>query len=391
MASGIESLYESRARQQGWSANINTPEQERQSHRRRKKTAVAIPDSSRTVKDWFLTEPERAKVLEIVKYVSETGKAHLHPDVTYAPIVKGSRIKYLEVFSLVEKFKYDEDNWCVCAACPHDFPQFKNQGIVAWLEDDRTIKIIGWDCFKRHDPDAHRAAEAIYHQDKAKRSDEEYLLRRAHLIPLLATDVAHDAAIARAFDGVRAKFHAAIHVHKLTELYRHVQKGQLKLEVRKRQHTYGGGSKTVTTHPLYASIKGYAFLSTKGGNFGHKFAAVAAVLRELEARNLTPERVVSMSDAEKGKAAGDLGTALADLRSVRLELEDAREFIGPITGRTMQRWSREPNTTYAMLFEYDEVAMRIGMSPLDCTVVEIPVEARERLSGLPDIAPKRRN
>ena len=132
-----------------------------------KRTPVEVPDSAREVKARFWEEPDRALVLEIVRRVSQTGDAFAHPDVTYGPIPDDADVVFLEVFSLDEKFATDEDLWCVCAACPHDFPQFKNNGVVVWLRQEGTIKIVGWDCFKSHNPEAHAKAAAQLEVDRA--------------------------------------------------------------------------------------------------------------------------------------------------------------------------------------------------------------------------------
>jgi hypothetical protein len=221
-----------------------------------KRKPVVIPASARAIKAKFWSEPDRAKVKEIAHYITETGEAHLHPDVTYAPIPKDADVRFLEVFSLAEKFQYDEDKWCVCAACPHDLPQFKNDGVVCWLPEEGTIKIVGWDCFKARNPEAHKKAADRYQAQKKSRNDEAYLLGRLFYVPILLGDLDHDIVVAEAFENVRTAFHIALHEHGLRDLSRHVMHGKLRLDVRRRDGLAGNAE--------YATISGDQFLSNKG-------------------------------------------------------------------------------------------------------------------------------
>lgn len=357
-----------------------------------KRTPVDIPDSARHVKANFWDEPERGLVLTIARYVSLTGEAHTHQDVTYGPIPQDADVRFLEVFSLDEKFKHDVDRWCVCSACPHDLPQFKNDGVVCWLPREGTIKIVGWDCFKRHNPEAHRKAAARYELDRAKRSDEKYLLARLYNVPILLSDLNIDVAIAHAVEIVRRDFHAALISQKLTDLPRHMKKGVLRLDESKMQISHGTGSRrTVRTKPEYATIKGCKFLEGTSRSLTERLERVRTLLTSLNFGNRWEDAVMTMTDHEKADAAQAFGTALKDWGDVRADITEMRRFLGYATGKTIQAWSMKPNPTYPMFFEFTEAAIRIGMSPTRNVVVNIPVAALEALSVLPDMGSARRH
>src|SRR5262245_45089695 len=103
-------------------------------HEPRRRTLIEVPASARELKPLFVERPNRAKVLEIVRHVVATGESHTHPEVTYARIAPGTEVVFLEKFSIHEKFAHDEDRWCLCAACGHDYPQFKNDGVLLWVK-----------------------------------------------------------------------------------------------------------------------------------------------------------------------------------------------------------------------------------------------------------------
>lgn len=355
----------------------------RDDQRATKRKPVDIPRSAREVKAKFWTEPDRAKVKEIARHIIETGEAHTHPDVTYGPISEDADVRFLEVFSLAEKFQYDVDHWCVCAVCPHDLPQFKNNGVICWLPKEGTIKVAGWDCFKRLNPELHRKAEARYHAQRKSRSDEAYLLSRLCYVPVLISDLDHDLKVAKAFENVRAAFHSALRQHGLTELPRHTAYGNLKLDRRGRSGISGKDD--------YAIIKGETFLSSKGGAFSAMLARSRQALANLDFGAMWEHAIYAMSDTEKAHNVTVFGGAMTSWKRAVEDLERMRAFIRPSTGRALERWSLEPETSFPMLFEYAQEQIRIGLSPTRSTVIVIPEQARADLSTPPDMGPALKN
>lgn len=321
-----------------------------------KRTPVEIPDSSREVKARFWDEPPRAKVLEIRKYVSETGKAHLHPDVTYTPIIPGNDIRFLEVFDLVEKFKYDEDNWCVCAACKHDLPQFKEGGIICWFPSEGIIRIIGGDCYKRLNPERHHAAWKQYEADTRQRNDETYLLGALPVVPQLIDAMDHDAQIADALDKVRDGILRALDTYEI-DLWPHIKDGKLKKQEKTRQIVHGRGeARTVVAKTVHAPVRGHKFLDPRYGKLAPRFRAAA---RTISTINLDPPheaKVLAMSDEERRQSVGVLSKALKEIHGLRRELEDARKLISHESKATFRTWSSLPE-------HHDSILLRIHRHP----------------------------
>lgn len=351
----------------------------RDDQRSTKRKPVDIPPSALVVKAKFWTEPDRAKVKEIAQYIIETGEAHTHPDVTYGPISKDSDVRYLEEFSLAERFQYDEDHWCVCAVCPHDLPQFKNDGVICWLPKEGTIKVAGRDCFKRLNPEMHRKAQAHYQARKKSRSDEAYLLSRLYHVPVLLGDLDHDIKVAKSFENVRAAFHSALRQHGLTELAKHTSYGKLKLDRR--------GRKGITGKDDYAFIEGAIFLSNTGGGFSSMLTRSRQALAKLDFGAMWEHAIYAMGDKEKAHNATMFGGAMTSWKRAVEDLERMRAFIRPSTGRALERWSLEAETSFPMLFEYAQEQIRIGLSPTRSTVIVIPEQARADLSTPPDMGP----
>lgn len=354
---------------------------------------VDIPASAREVKARFLDEPDRTLVLAIAKYVSETGEAHTHPSVTYTPVTRDCEVRYLQDFELHERFHADEDHWCVCAACPHDYPQFKKHGMIVWLPQEGTIKIIGGDCFKRLNPEAHARAEARWKADREQRSNEEYLLARLWQVPILADAIKHDLAIARAFDRVRTDFHVAIVKERLEELSRHVTGDKLIKLTRVIRNTHGTGSRqSITTREVYAEIKGATeFFDRAASSFSKRLATVEKALQPLNFGADWQSAVLDMSEDDKQEAARTVGATLMDWQEIRKRLDKCRDFIGQETGKTIENWSDLPGCPYPMFFEFAEEKIRIGLTPTRNTVVLLPLAAREPLSVLPTLSPDRKN
>jgi hypothetical protein len=373
-------------------AAMNSADAGGQSRRRKtKRTPVDIPASARERKAYFWEEPPRAKVLEIVRFVHETGKAHMHPDVTYTTISRDTEIRFLEVFSLAEKFKHDTGNWCVCAACQHDLPQFKDNGIVAWVPDEGIIVIIGGDCYKTLNPEGHERAMRLYEVDTARRKDETYLLRALRVVPILLSDIQSDLVIARAFEQVRREVIDALQKYGIDLAY-HAKGGKLKIEQRVKQRIHGSSSsRTVTHRNVYAAIKGHSFLDPRLEKFSARFQALIGPLKAIDFEPPIQERVLSMTDSERRLAADTLRESIKELTALRRELDDARKFIRHETLATLRTWSDLPNATLQFFLEFDKAELRIGMSPLRNDVVRIPLEVYDELAPPPTMAPEKVN
>ncbi len=353
--------------------------------RRSKLLPVKIPERSRVAKPLFWGEPPRAKVLEIVRFVSETGKAHLHPEVTYSTFPPGTDIRFLEVFSLHERFKHDMESWCVCAACPHDYPKFKDNGIVCWFPAEGVIRIVGGDCYKRHDPLGHQMAWDRYAADKKKRQDETYLLGSLHIVPLLLRGLAADKVVAAAVDKLRVEVMAALKRYEL-DLGLHTKDGKLRTENRVRQKAYGTNTTRIVTHKgLHAQIKGYKFLDLRMDRFAPRIEAIITALRKIDFAPPYEERVLSMTDGDRRRVASELGGALKGITKLHNELDDVRKFIAHETKATLRTWSQLPNASLGFFFEFDEGKMQIGMSGLRNDIIATPTMCYEALTPLPPL------
>lgn len=367
--------------------NVGRRHNEKAIRRAARRKAVDIPDSARQIKARFWEKPERELQLKIARFARETGKWHLHPDVTYQRISRGEEVRFLELFDLEEKLGTDEDNWCPCAACPHDFPKFKLRGVVCWLPQQGTIVVVGWDCFRGHNPEEHARAAKRYYQEVEQRKAEDYLLARVPHIPALLGLMAHDLQVVEAFSAVRAIFHQALIDHQLEGLISHVRGGMLHLLQSTQQIVHGTGVRRLFHHKIeHASIKGAEFLDRKGKPLVSRLEEAIITLKALEYESDWDRQVLRMLDHDKARHAEALGAALRAWHEVRSEVDKMRQFISTISGKTLQRWSETRNNPFPFFFDYTETEIRIGLSPAQCSSISIPETAHWTLSDLPNFA-----
>ena len=368
--------------------DINNSNQERPKRKVTKRTKVQVPDSAFEIKAKFWQSPAWELVREIAQFVSTTGLAHMHPAITYGQVLKGSQVMFLEVFDLVQKFATRDDDWCLCAVCWHHYPQFKNHGVIAWFPDEGTIKIMGWDCYKALDPEGHAAAAAQFRLDEAQRSNERYLISRLPQVPILLADLEWDLAIAKAMVALRAAFVSALARQGLEDLPNHMKTGEL-LVFR------GDGAEPSQaendTTIRYAKIDGFALIGKSGLPLARDIEQARSAMRELKFGKGWEQKLASMSQQQMAKIAKLFGNALKSWETARSEIADRQLFISPEVGRTIQTWSDLPNATLRFYFEYDHERIKLGLSPSRCEIVEIPLQARERLSTLPDLTPNRKH
>ena len=352
--------------------------------RQTKTTKIDVPDAARTPKADYWEEPSRELVLQIAHYVAETVHAHLHPAVTYQPVIKGSPIKFLEMFDLAENLATDEDKWCLCAACGHDHPKFKRNGVICWFPEDGTIKIVGRDCYKSLDPENFEKADAQYRRDVAERKDESYLLKRLPQVPVLLTDIDNDIAVAAAIIDLRARLGAAMQTPRVSELVDHVKNGELYVDTGAKSSTGQG------VRALYARIEGTSLL-TRGYPAVRDLRQAKAALMRLDWGDELPSRLANLSLKQKAEAASLFGNAWETWRTARGVIEDMQLFLSPVTGKTLETWSARPDATLSFYFSYADDEFKLGLSPTRCETVAIPMAARERLASLPTLVPTRLN
>lgn len=129
---------------------------------------VEIPQSATQRKPIFDDVPGDDITLEIISFVQETGKPYLWRGHSHDKPDEGSSVFYLEEFSLPSWCK-DRSTWAPCPCCSPRSPKFRDLGKIAYFPEEKTIRLIGPECFAAISGEGHSGALADL---RRRRSDK---------------------------------------------------------------------------------------------------------------------------------------------------------------------------------------------------------------------------
>jgi hypothetical protein len=274
----------------------------------------------------------------------------------------------------------------LCSACPHDYPQFKKNGILAWFPDLGIIRVVGGDCYKTLNPSGYELAERRYRSSREQRQEERYLLRRAWQIPLILSDSQDDRKILASVDDVRAAVVRALHHYEI-DLHRHIADGELHVDKPQwdKKSKFG---RTVMVPQVYARIKGSSFVDPTMTRFSRGLDKIVRSLSKCDFGADWEEKIASLSPKRQKAAAEAIAEGLDSLRSLRSQFEDVRAFLSVPTLATLRTWSDHSTSQCRFYFDYSDTELRIGRSMARYQRIAMPTQCYEALAALPSFSGK---
>ncbi len=307
---------------------------------------IVIPPSARVVKAHYADRPSDALVLEIKKFIKETGKPYLWPGHTHTKPPKGASIVYRGEFDLPASHAGSKNRhkWAPCPCCKFKSPWYFRDGKIAWFPNEKVIRLIGRDCFRSINAAGHDEAEGIFRQEERRRKTEAYLLGHLAIVPTILEVIRHNSHIIDDIDRVRFILSKRLPKAIDFDLWEHLRTdGTLKIEVtRTEQRVDRSGNQTEVTiqdFRSYGPLYGYQMLKPDVKPMSERIEVLATLLHAINFGEQYANRLAFMTDDERSKAIKALRAAAA-ISEIVTEAEDVRRFLSPLSLGSLNGWSR---------------------------------------------------
>src|SRR6478735_1866700 len=157
---------------------------------------LQLPAHVFTDKPKYATRPGREIIRKIKEFIEKTGEPHMWPGHSHSRPGRHDRIVYLDTFDLPQSHRGEanRDRWAPCPCCHLHFPKYFRAGMIAWFPDQKLIRILGPQCFRKLNPEGHAIAIDQYDREQRIRRDIAFLIQNLPLLP------AAMAAIRRAIE-----------------------------------------------------------------------------------------------------------------------------------------------------------------------------------------------
>jgi len=256
---------------------------------------IDIPASAFDAKPWWNERPSDERIQEILSFVLRTNQPHLWPGQTYNKPPNDAVIDYLTEFRLSQaKPKVP------CPCCRPRHPKYRH-GMVAFFPNERVIRIMGHDCFKRFNSEGHTEALRKYHGDLQRKRDIAYLLGNLDKVADFKAAVERAIPIAHAVDQFRNDTCNTFTEVLRTDLWEHIRTGELRI-TRKAQRM-DEDDRDVTIIETYGKISGQDFLKKRSKKLGVKLTHAALAFSQIDFGAEYKQRIEGMSDTERSVAA----------------------------------------------------------------------------------------
>lgn len=346
---------------------------------------IDIPSECREVKAWFWERPGSDVVQEIKGHVADGGEPYAWRGHTHTKPPPGSKPVYLEEFDLPEK-RLRARRWAPCPCCAPETPKYGRNGKIAWFPDEGVIRLLGPDCFKSLDKEGHEEAKRQLEIERRRKRDTDYLLSK---LPLLSKviQVGNDAVpVAKALDEFHANLHEKLALDRLP-LWDHVRTdGNLRVKERSEEFRRNAdGSmrvQEVEIDRVYATLGGYEILNPSRASCASRLLAALRTLREYDFGNSWRERLDTMDDNQKMKAAQKIGSAVESAKSCLAKVEKLRRFTDRVTINTLRGWGRQVGCPQPRFWDHQEDRITFGRSEYQNYAVPIPADLTANIGAI---------
>lgn len=349
-----------------------------------------IPEECFDAKPFYRTRDQaQAVVAEIKAFIKKTGEPHLWRHHTHTKPVTDARIVYLGTFDLPPSHQAP-DRHAPCPCCSPRAPKYSRKGMIAWFPDEHVIRNIGPECFKTLNPDGHWEAMAQFDREEAARRTIAYLSNNLHIVPKALETINAAYAPLEALDEVRQLLHQRLHEVLHVDMWRLVRTGTLMVNVTgRRMRRHRDGTQTVEDfldEQPFAAFAAHQMFSPKESQLASRLRGTAKKLSFLDFGDELQERLRSMSDADRAKAARHLSTNLNNAAGILEEAISIRRGFRADNVAILKGWFNHPGCPVHLHVSIDGGNFYIGKSELQQLRIELPEGFWKPLGELPKIA-----
>jgi hypothetical protein len=326
---------------------------------------IDIPNSALEVKAWFPDRPKPEVVKEIKDFIKATGTPHLWRGHTHTRPRKGAPIIYLGEFDLPDACHKFRERWAPCPCCVPRNPKYFRAGKIGYFPEEKVIRMLGPDCFRRLNPEGHDRAYDDMRAEERREADINYLLSKLGDVPKLIAAVEHAIPVAQAVDTLGTTLRKEMDQVLHTKMWDHVREGQLRTSA-VRNVPYRRPDGTAGTRPeeyfepFGGQLSGINFLNPRTTMLATKLKRVLAVLRDIKIDGPFSELIKTWRDDVRHKNAKALASAIDDAAEAFDTVDDMRTFLSPLNLGNFRRWNTHEGCPIRIYMDHQGSNILIG-------------------------------
>jgi hypothetical protein len=336
---------------------------------------IIIPDASRVTKDWFPTRESADAAIPLIRtHLQATGETYTWAGHTHTRPPEGAVPVYIGSFELPDRY-VKLKRLAPCPCCWDEAPKF-GHGKIAWFEDERVIRLIGPQCFRSLNPEAHEHAQSTYEIEQEQKSNTDFLLKN---LPQLAQvvkiiDRAHTVACAL------ETFHAELH-HKLPavqlKLWQHVRRnGELSVNLQEKEFRRGEDgemySHDIEVQRVQWRLSGYEML---GSPLEPLSSPLENALNKIEPYNTGQDAqaaVEAMDHPQRQQVAAILSRCVKNAKDKIARIEVLRGFTKRVEINTLRNWGTHEGCPLTLYCSHDGESIAFGRREHNTVNIQLP-------------------
>jgi hypothetical protein len=293
----------------------------------------------------FATSPDAALVAEIKEFIAKDGRPYLWRGHTHSRPQKGATIQYVGKFTLPARCCGEKNRarWAPCPCCHLRHPKYFKDGMIAYFPDEKVIRILGPQCFRRLNPEGHDFAYGEFEKAEKKRKQVSYLNSHLGHVPDVISTIDINMPIVTAVESARVVLRDQIDKILHTNMWSHVRDGILTVRVRKTRTTRHRDGTTSTREvddfETYGPLPGHIMLK-RSGSLALRLRQARSKLELINRGRNTAFAVKQMDEAERGYIADSLRRCLDTLTDVYEQTAEVRTFLSPVSISTLRGWGK---------------------------------------------------
>ena len=332
-----------------------------------------------------MTRPGKEVVSEIVDFIKQSGKPYLWPGHTHTKPPTDSKPVYLDEFELPKKFRAP-DRRSPCPCCWPSHPKFCD-GKIAWFPSEAIVRIIGPDCFRALDADAHQEALDNMRAERRREKDTAFLLSQLPRLSGVVKIAGRAAQVASALEQFHNDLHSKLRIARL-DLWRDVRGGgELRVSVKTREIKRGrnGGEYVQDTEAeiIAYRLDGYEVLNPDLNIGSSALKSTLKTLRKYSELAELPDSIEPMDAGARHEAALEIGRAITATRRAIDNLTRWQKFVTPLAINSLRGWGRREGCRTPYNYELAESRFRFGPNEYDLYSVAIPPDLYLSIGPLP--------
>lgn len=355
-----------------------------------------IPETCRAIKDWFPTrESADAAISGIRAHIVTTGQPHTWPGHTHTKPSRDAVPVYVGDFGLPEKF-VKAKRFAPCPCCWDEFGKF-GHGKIAWFPAEKVIRLIGPDCFKSLNPEAHAKAQSDFEIEQERKKNTTFLLSNLPHLAEVAAVVERAIGVAKAIEKFHGELHGKLAACRLN-LWPYVRHdGQLSVNVKEKEFRQGPDGEMypheIDGSRVEATLPGYQMLDPSLGSLSESLEKALKRIRPYLFGASWESALDDMGDQEKRTVADTLSRCVKKAKEKIAEVEVLRRFTARVAINTLRRWGEHEGCPIPYIYSHEGSQITFGKSEYQSVTVLLPPGINEHIGAIEfwtDLEKKRR-